>query len=467
MRRPFQQPGILLVVLLNLCLSLPLEAMSGPLRTFYVAANGNDAAAGSATAPWRTIQRAAHDVLPGDLIVVRPGRYAGFVLGWDGPQNGTVTNPITFRGEPGAIVESRNIHTADGINLEGASFIIIEGFSIQNNGTITRAGIRSVTNQSVLIRNNQIDFAGRWGVFTGFSNSVTIENNVVSRAQMEHGIYVSNSCVNPIMRNNRIWGNAGNGIHMNGDVSQGGNGLILNALVEKNVIYDNGRSGGSGINGDGVQYSKIVNNVLYDNHASGISLYRVDGADGAKNNLVAHNTILMASDGRWALNIQNGSTGNQVRNNVLYTTHSFRGSIDISLDSLNGFSSDYNVVMERFTTDGGTVLSLAQWRQRTGQDLHSLTALPQALFVNVTGNDYHLTAGSPARDTGVVLVDVKMDRDGISRPIGTRSDIGAYEYRGSLDTTPPLPPQGLRIVRLFLCGVEYGDQGVLCRRGSS
>lgn len=450
MRRSFQLLGILLVALLGVA-GVPLEATSGPLRTFYVSTNGNDAAVGSITAPWRTIQRATRDVLPGDLIIVRPGRYAGFVLGWDGPQNGTVTNPITFRGEPGAIVESRNIRTADGINLEGASFIIIEGFSIQNNGTITRAGIRSVTNQSVLIRNNQVDLSGRWGIFTGFSNSVTIENNVTSRAQIEHGIYVSNSCVNPVVRNNRIWGNAGNGIHLNGDVSQGGNGLILNALVEKNIIYDNGRSGGAGINGDGVQFSKIVNNVLYNNHASGISLYKIDGADGAKNNLVAHNTILMASDGRWALNVQNGSTGNQVRNNVLYTTHAFRGSIDISVDSLSGFTSDYNVVMERFTTDGGTVVNLAQWRQRTGQDLHSLIALPGALFMNVTGNDYHLSASSPARDVGVVLADVKTDRDGIMRSIGSTSDIGAYEYRGSSDTTPPLPPRGLRVVNLLPC----------------
>src|SRR5262249_44178911 len=150
-------------------------------------------------------------------------------------QNGTPANPITFQGEPGAIIDSRNARTPDGVNLEGASYIIIDGWSVTNGGTISRAGIRSVTNQGVVIRNNQIDNAGRWGILTGFSDNVLIENNVTSRAQNEHGIYVSNSCVNPIVRNNQVWGNAANGIHMNGDLSQGGNGLILNALVEKNV----------------------------------------------------------------------------------------------------------------------------------------------------------------------------------------------------------------------------------------
>lgn len=120
-----------------------------------------------------------------------------------------------------------------------------------------------------------------------------------------------NACVNTVVRRNVVWGNHGNGIHFNGDLSQGGNGLILNALVERNIIYDNGLGGGSGINCDGVQNSRIQNNLLYNNHASGISLYRIDAADGAKNNVVVNNTIVQAADGRWALNIKNGSTGNK------------------------------------------------------------------------------------------------------------------------------------------------------------
>jgi hypothetical protein len=148
---------------------------------------------------------------------------------------------------------------------------------------------------------------------------------------------------------------------MNGDLSQGGDGIISGALVEANIIHDNGVGGGSGINCDGVQSSIIRNNLLYGNHASGISLYQIDGGQPARNNQILHNTIVQASDGRWALNIQNASTGNVVRNNIFYNLHASRGSIDIFPDSLPGFVSDSNVVMDRFSTDGGsTRLTLAR-----------------------------------------------------------------------------------------------------------
>ncbi len=192
----------------------------------------------------------------------------------------------------------------------------------------------------------------------------------MSRSQAEHGIYVGNSGDRPVIRHNLIWGNNANGIHMNGDLSQGGDGIISGALVEGNIIHDNGVAGGSGINCDGVQSSIIRNNLLYNNHASGISLYQIDGGQPARNNQILNNTIIEASDARWAINIQNASTGNIVLNNILYNLHSFRGSIDISADSLPGFVSDSNVVMDRFSTDGGsTRLTLAAWRSATGQDM--------------------------------------------------------------------------------------------------
>jgi len=330
-----------------------VSAGAAPLRTFYVDPAGNDSAAGSSVSPWRTLQKAANTVRAGDLVIVRAGHYAGLYL----TTSGTATDPITFRGDPGAIVDSQNPTTPDGINLEGASYVVIENFTVTG---VPRAGIRAVLNHHVTIRGNTGDLNGRWGILTGFSDDLLIENNVMSRSQAEHGIYVGNSGDRPVIRRNVVWGNRANGIHMNGDLSQGGDGIISGAVVEANTIYDNGLGGGSGINCDGVQSSIIRNNVIYDNHASGISLYQIDGGQPARNNQVLHNTIVMASDARWAINIQNASTGNVVRNNILYNQHSFRGSIAISADSLPGFVSDTNVVMDRLSTDGGdTRLTLA------------------------------------------------------------------------------------------------------------
>jgi Protein of unknown function (DUF1565). len=136
---------------------------------------------------------------------------------------------------------------------------------------------------------------------------VTIENNVCTRSAQQHGIYVSNSGDNPVVRGNVCWGNFSCGIHMNGDASQGGDGIISGALVENNVLYNNGAGGGSGINCDGVQNSTIRNNLIYNTHASGISLYRIDGGGPSSGNLVVNNTVLVAADGRWALNVSDGA----------------------------------------------------------------------------------------------------------------------------------------------------------------
>src|SRR5690606_31166622 len=233
----------------------------------------------------------------------------------------------------------------------------------------------------------------------------------------------------PVIRGNTSWGNRANGIHMNGDAEMGGDGVISQAVVEGNTIHGNGQGGGgSGINMDGVRDSLIRNNLIYASHASGISLYRIDGGAPSSGNRVLNNTVLVASDGRWALNIQDGSSGNTIRNNIFWNAHGFRGSIDISPDSLPGFDSDYNVVMDRLTTNGGdTVLTLAQWRAQTGQDAHSRVATPAQLFVAPATDDYHLAPTSPALDTGETRTDVPSDLEGVPRPQGAGTDVGAYE----------------------------------------
>jgi hypothetical protein len=400
------------------------------LSNYFISPGGSDSAAGDAAHPWKTLQKAADAVIAGDHVTVLAGTYAGFVLGWDGPQSGTAAKPITFHANDGVVINSRNTRTPDGINLEGdCNYIVIEGFTVDNaSGSITRAGIRVVGSDHVTIRNNRTDRNGTWGIFTGFADDLLIENNETSRSGREHGIYVSNSGDRPIIRNNHIWGNNANGIHMNGDLSQGGDGIISGALVSGNVIHGNGRAGGSGINGDGVQNSRFENNLLYDNHASGISLYRIDGAQGSRNNVVVNNTIIQAADARWAINIKDQSTGNRVFNNILLSLHSYRGGINITADSLVDFYSDYNAVIARFSPDDGeSVLDLSEWRALTGQDTHSFAAAPGQLFADFAGNDFHLKPSSPALNAGTSDDAAEEDIEGRARPQGLEHDIGAYE----------------------------------------
>src|SRR5690606_12106245 len=104
---------------------------------FYVSPLGNDAFAGSAGAPWKTLQRAADAVGPGDVVNVLPGQYAGFDLS----TSGTSEQRISFVALPGAIINQPNARTPDGINLEGASYVTVDGFTVTG---VPRAGIRAV-----------------------------------------------------------------------------------------------------------------------------------------------------------------------------------------------------------------------------------------------------------------------------------------------------------------------------------
>lgn len=412
-----------------------LDARDLP-STYYVSPVGSDSSAGSLTAPWKTLQKAANAVVAGDQVVVRAGNYTGFNLTADG----TAAARITFAADPGVFITAPNPAGPqagrDGINVEGADYVTIEGFNV--NG-MSRAGIRVVTNTNAVIRNNSCDGNGVWGIFTGFAQNVTIEGNVTSRSVAEHGIYVSNSADNPVVRNNISFGNSRCGIHMNSDASAGGDGVITGALIEGNTIYDNGRTGGAGINMDGVSNSIVRNNLLYGNHATGIALYRIDGAQGAKNNVIANNTVRVASDGRWALLIVNASTGNRVLNNILLNDGTYRGSLSVSPDSLTGLVSDYNVVMDRFTLDdGASRLTRAQWQAQTGQDAHSKVSTAAALFVG--GTDYRLLAGSPAVDAGTATLGganaPAVDLAGGARPSGAGYDVGAYELAQAAATPP-------------------------------
>ncbi|MGD9634798.1 MAG: right-handed parallel beta-helix repeat-containing protein [Pirellulales bacterium] len=408
---------------------LPFAALTSVsfAAQFYVSTTGNNSAAGTADAPWQTLQYAAGRVNPGDRVTVRPGAYAGFNL----TRSGTAAAPIEFFAEPGVLVNRPNPVRADqGINLENASYVIVDGFEVTG---MNRAGVRSVCVDGdtfashVTIRNVYSHDNGYWGILTGFVDDLVIENNRTSGSVNEHGIYVSNSGDRPTIRNNVSWNNRANGIHMNGDASLGGDGIITGALVSGNIIFGNGAGGGSGINMDGVQDSRVENNLIYDQHSSGISLYQIDGGGGSSNNEIINNTIQIASNGRWALNIQDGSTGNQVFNNILLNNHSFRGAMDVCGDCLADFESDYNVLISRFTSDD-TNYNLAQWQTATGNDLHSLVATAANLFVNPSSGDYHLLATAAARDAGTLTLAPLVDLDGKPRPIGAKIDVGAYEF---------------------------------------
>jgi hypothetical protein len=412
-------------------------------NTYYVAPppTGNDGNPGTSGSPFATIQHAINVSIAGDSIIVTPGTYQGARFYF---KSGTAALPITLSGQAGAIVNSPGPSNSNGDNLwvRNSNYIIVEGFEVHSApraGIAVQADPEPDESIGVIVRNNHCHNNTRWGIFTGYAKDILIEGNETSFSGIEHGIYVSNSSDNPIIRFNHVHDNNASGIQINADPALDGDGIITNAVIDSNIIHENGIAGGAAINLASVRNSTIVNNLLYNNRASGIAGWDDGFCDdnpgacgnqyifGTRNNKIYNNTIVMPSNGRWAITLLNGSINNEIKNNILQNAHSFRGSISVDAGSESGLNSDYNIVKNAFSNnDGNTTMTLAAW-QVLGHDAHSF--IPTAnLYVNQANGNFHLITGSEAIDQGTPLAGVTDDLDSLSRPQGGVYDIGAYEY---------------------------------------
>lgn len=329
-------------------------------------------------------------------MLVADGTYAGFDFR---NKNGTASSPVVFKAiGNNCLINLKGPIRQDGINIENADYVIVDGFIV--NGMLGNGnGIRLVNSDFCVVRNCRCDNNAERGIFTGFTDDILIEHNVCTNSVDEHGIYVSNSSDRPIVRFNTCFGNNNIGIHMNGDLSAGEDGIIHDAQIYGNVLYENGQA--AGINLDGVLNPLIFNNLIYNNHtAQGIALFKQDGAVSTKGAKIFNNTIIVPSDGRWGILVRDSSNiGTEIYNNIILNFHSWRGCI--AVEDTAQFNSDYNILHNKMSANGdGSTIPLVQW-QELGLDTHSQLADPLgAIFENPANNDYHLTSSSQALDTG-------------------------------------------------------------------
>jgi hypothetical protein len=204
----------------------PAEPIVGPV--YYVAPYGNDshskAQAANPSTPWRTLQKAAANVVAGDTIVVEDGIYTG---GSDSvvrisDKSGTATNPIRFvsRNRWGATLDGQ-LRSLDVVALRNSNHIIIEGFEIKSGAA---RGIRSdvsstspqiishiTLRQNWIHHNAQVDpcatnkqngALGHGVLMSRYSRYWTIDNNLIHNNgqlvgscssmshQHDHGLYM-------------------------------------------------------------------------------------------------------------------------------------------------------------------------------------------------------------------------------------------------------------------------------------
>lgn len=407
--------------------------------TYYVSPTGNDGNSGTTPAQaWATLQHAANTVQAGDIVEVADGNYARFTLS---SVTGTSGMPIIFRASGNAAVinsgtsASTTPDNRDAIKIYDCHYVIIHGLRTLN---AYRAGVRVTESFNITIQGGVFSNGGRWGIFTDYSDDVVLEGNECHDSGLEHGIYFSNSGDRPIIRGNFCHDNNASGIQINSDPAQQvaafgtrGDGITEDGVIENNWCEGNGINGAAGLNFASIRDCDIRNNLVVNNlNQSGIALWD-DGfssAYGSMNNRIYHNTVVFQSgNGRFCLSMLNGSTGNDIRNNIFIG--GARGAITWSSDSLSGTTADYNICR---STDGWGVwvnddtsqaYTLAQWQALISGAANSVTTAPT--FNGAS--DFSLATGSASRDDGQSGLGLATAHDGASRPQGGGIDRGCYE----------------------------------------
>ena len=148
--------------------------VSASAANYYVATTGSDANPGSASQPWRTIQKAANTVVGGDVVRVQPGTYNERVA--EGT-SGNAANYITY------LSESPTNAIVRGFNITG-SYIRIIGFQITHVADVAYEAVRVDRGNHVEVLDNYIHNVSTSGAGSGVTYGgapyLVVRGNVIS-----------------------------------------------------------------------------------------------------------------------------------------------------------------------------------------------------------------------------------------------------------------------------------------------
>ena len=349
-------------------------APTGSGKCYWVDGSaGSDGNAGDSLHPFATVQHAADQVNPGDMVMVRNGVYTG-----DGnavlsiQRGGTAGNLVMFRSvnKWGAVLDGQNNFSADVLQI-GTNYVRVEGFEMKGSN---HYGVDPGTGTTdIQIAGNNIHDVGRYCESSGIGLSAidAYSDNMIIEGNWVHDIGRFAAGENGCQPGNDYWMNHDHGVY---------NGQGTNIIIRNNVFYNCTRGWAIQRYGSSVDQLYIVNNTF---------AFPNPNRDGQ---------IILAAT----------TTNLFIENNIFYLPGQ---NVGIS-GTQSGSIIDHN--LSTGTVGGGG----------TGTNIENT----DPMFVNPTGLDFHLQAGSPAINAGLALSIVLFDYDGIPRPVGGAWDIGAFEF---------------------------------------
>jgi hypothetical protein len=395
---------------------------------YYVSSTGRDSNDGlAASSAFRTIQKAVDLVDPGDSVLILPGIYTATGRGSDVvtiTRSGTPDNWITLRNYPGTRPVIFNEASWQGINILGASYIVIEGLEVRGNGpAISRALASSADRKDpatngncimahksstgnphhLVIRNNIVSGCPGGGIGTNYADYVTISDNVVHDTSWWSkwgtsgiSVYESRDSDNRtgyrnFVINNLVYGNEQRLETYDRDAITDGNGIIIDDLSNSQTT--------------GIAYSGrtlVQNNVSYRNGGRGIHVYRSAHVD-VINNTTFWNGRVIEDDGEISVV---SSHDVRVTNNISYAQPERYASYQYRSEVVYTNNIFYN----------GPV---------AGDETRHMAKDPR--FVNASAGDFRLRLESPAIDSADHRFAPPNDIGGVIRPQGEGPDLGAYE----------------------------------------
>jgi len=435
-RPPFAS-SLVLALLISASVGVPGVAHAA---TYYVAVNGNDAAAGSINAPWGTIRAAVSRLSPGDTLFVRGGTYTGPAQTVDSQSaavpSGTnfTSGAIVIAGYPGekAIIRPPEGYHAIRLTVSAPHYLIFQDLtldgSLQSDPPVNSSGyilyetpeLVYCANGAHHVRFQRLDIGNtmmgtiQWstnGMGAAYSSYLELLDSKIHHA----GAATGDSGHGGAGMNN------GYGIYtftddnlIAGNEFSDNYAIAINAYgsrntVRNNRIFNNGTRGGTApaINIGSSSYpgvsrdNLVYNNLIYRNR-SGIQVYSNTSATGVYNNTIYANQLE-------GLHFQYYYSVT-ARNNIIYA---------------NGSS---------LRDDGGSSVPIYD---------HNVTSDPS--FMNASGGDFRLQSTSSAIDAGTWIAEVTNDIDGAARPAGGGLDVGAYEY---ITGTSLRAPANLRLASI-------------------